>query len=88
MSKDVEEQAVQWKERLCAMGLRIDIDLRKESLARRIAESSEQGVPYVLVLGQRELQQGKITLREADGNQFVLAMDDVIAEIKSRCSEP
>ena len=88
VSKDVEEQAVQWKERLCAMGLRIDIDLRKESLARRIAESSEQGVPYVLVLGQRELQQGKITLREADGNQFVLAMDDVIAEIKSRCSEP
>lgn len=49
---------------LRAEGLRVKIDSRNESLGKRIRESRMQRVPYILVIGEKEISSGKVAVRK------------------------
>lgn len=68
-------------------GLRARVDARDESLARRIAESHDRGVPFVAVLGAREVASASVALRSREG-QRVLPLDDARAELRRACAAP
>ena len=72
---------------LAAVGLRARRDAREESLARRIAEAHQAAVPFVVVVGARELAAGTIAMR-AGNEQHVLSLQDGIALLKERCALP
>jgi threonyl-tRNA synthetase len=44
-------------------GLRVDVDRRSEKLGYKIREGETMKVPYLLVVGQREADQGAVALR-------------------------
>ena len=50
-------------ERLRSEGLRTDLDAREESVAYRTRSWEKERIPYLLLSGEREARQGKITLR-------------------------
>jgi threonyl-tRNA synthetase len=50
-----------------AAGLRVHADLRNEKISYKIREHSVQKVPYLLVLGDREVEAGCVTARVRDG---------------------
>jgi threonyl-tRNA synthetase len=50
--------------RLRAAGLRAELDARTESVARKIREAELRKVPYMLVVGDREEENGEVALRE------------------------
>ena len=83
------EQADAARALVCSLrdgdGLRVSLDARGESLARRIAEAHERGVPFVLVLGRRELENGSVAIRSRAG-QEVLARDDARARLVRECA--
>jgi len=62
--------------RLAAVGLRVRVDGADATLGRRIAMAHHLGVPWVAVVGAREAEAGTVTLRERDGGQAVLSVDD------------
>ncbi|UJR81286.1 threonine--tRNA ligase [Sandaracinus amylolyticus] len=68
-------------------GARVSIDAREESLARRIAEAHERGVPHVAIVGAREVERGEVALRSRDG-QRVLAEDDARALLREALARP
>lgn len=66
-------------DRLRAEQLRIQIDNRNESLGKRIRENRLQRVPYMLVIGDKEVEAQKVAVRkrpEADLGQ--MGTDDFI----------
>jgi threonyl-tRNA synthetase len=51
-------------EQLRAEGLRVEIDARNESLGKRIREGRLQRVPYMLVIGDKEVEAQKVAVRK------------------------
>ena len=56
--------------RLRAMGIRIEKDLRNEKLNYKIREAQLMKVPYMLIIGEREKEDGTVTVRKRDGENL------------------
>lgn len=82
-----QDAAVTALAELRAAGLRAELDVRSESLARRVAEAHADGVPCLAVIGAREAAAGTLALRERDG-QRVLPRAEAIAGLRERCAAP
>lgn len=88
VNKEQEPGAAALLADLAKRGLRVDVDSRKESLSRRIAESAEQAVPWILVRGAREEADDRIVLRDRDGAQASLPREEAIQRLLADCAEP
>ncbi|MEP6572866.1 MAG: His/Gly/Thr/Pro-type tRNA ligase C-terminal domain-containing protein, partial [Gemmatimonadota bacterium] len=81
-------------DRLTALGLRVHLDDRNETLNYRIREGEVAKVPYMAVVGQREADTGSLALRVrgAGKKQEVLSVEDFIAritgEVRTRALAP
>ena len=54
---------------LAAGGLRVDVDERQEKIGYKIREAQLQKIPYMLVVGDREVAEGTVGVRHrADGD--------------------
>src|SRR5438094_403724 len=78
-------------EKLRAARLRAELDDRNEKLGYRIREAQLRKVPYMLVVGERESQNGTVSLRHRSGEDLgAVPLDRVLAdlarEIGSRAS--
>ncbi len=70
-------------------GIRIETDERTESIGKRIREQSKMKVPYILVVGDKEIQDSSVAIRgRNDENLGTLPVSEFItkiqAEIKSK----
>lgn len=50
--------------RLRRQGLRVEVDARRERVQHKIAEAEVQKVPYMLVVGDREAEEGLVAVRQ------------------------
>lgn len=58
-------------------GFRVEADLRNEKIGFKIREHTIQKVPYLLVVGDRELESGQVAVRARDGADLgVMSVDD------------
>lgn len=61
-------------------GLRADADLRSETIGYKIRDHTLQGVPYLLVIGDREAREGTVAVRSReDGDLGAMSLDDFMA---------
>ena len=61
-------------------GLRADADLRSETIGYKIRDHTLQGVPYLLVIGDRESREGTVAVRSReDGDLGAMSLDDFMA---------
>lgn len=51
-------------------GLRVEVDERNESVGRKIREAELQKVPYIIVLGDKEIESGKLSIRERGSKEL------------------
>jgi len=51
-------------------GIRVKIDLRNEKIGFKIREHSMQRVPYLVIIGDKELEQQRITVRTQKGDDL------------------
>ena len=72
---------------LAAHGVRVRIDARAESLARRVLEAHERATPFVIVIGDRERRGGLLTLRTGS-EQRVLPSAEAVAELARAVTAP
>jgi threonyl-tRNA synthetase len=63
------EYAREVAKQLRAEGLRVDIDERSERMNAKIRDAQNQKVPYMLVLGDKEMDECHVSLRVRDGSQ-------------------
>jgi threonyl-tRNA synthetase len=77
------EYARSVQQRLDAAGVRATVDERGEKVNLKIREAQLQKIPYMLVVGDREQQNGQVAVRNRkQGDQGAKALDDFIGEIR------
>jgi len=63
-------------------------DLRNEKIGFKIREHTLKRIPYMIVIGDRELEEGKISVRTQSGDDLgTMSLDDFITEIQSKLSQ-
>jgi threonyl-tRNA synthetase len=72
---------------LAAAGLRARLDGGGETLARRVAIAHDDGVPFVVVLGDAELRDGTLALRAANA-RWSAPVAEAVADLVERCRRP
>jgi len=73
---------------LRAAGLRVEVDDSSERMQAKIRDAQVQKVPYMLVIGDREMNAGQVNLRLRDGNvPGAMAVDDFIALAQAAVAE-
>jgi threonyl-tRNA synthetase len=55
---------------LRSAGIRAEIDLRNEKLGFKIREAQVGKIPYMLVIGDREMEESQVTPRFRDGKNL------------------
>ena len=77
------EYAQQVFEQLKDAGIRVEIDSRSEKVNLKIREAQLQKIPYMLVVGQREADGGKVAVRHRKrGDEGAKPVQEVIARLR------
>ncbi len=81
-----EKVAVQMRDR----GIRVEVDLRNESIGKKVRQSIVEKVNYVLTIGDSEVEKGCVAVRDREGKvQQDVKVDAfikrVVDEIRKKC---
>ena len=70
------------------MGLRASADLRKEKIGRKILDAEVEKVPYKLIVGDKEVEDGTVSVRRrGEGDIGAMAKADFFALVKKENDE-
>ena len=58
------------KAKLEGAGLRVELDLRRERIGHKIRETTLEKVPYMAIVGPKDVETGTVSARLRDGRQF------------------
>ncbi len=67
--------------KLRSLGVRVEKDLRNEKLNYKIREAQLMKVPYMLIVGEREKEEGTITIRKQDGTNLPAMTPDAFVDL-------
>ena len=79
VEKSCNAYAIKIQDYLTKYGYRVDIDLRKSKLNKKILSSTAQAIPYMLVLGSKDVECNTVSVRKIDGFQYKpMSIDEFI----------
>ena len=65
------------------MGFRVEVDYRNEKIGRKIRDAQMEKVPYMVVVGDRDMENGTVSPRHrTDGDLGAMSMDEFSALLK------
>ena len=65
------------------LGFRVEVDYRNEKIGKKIREAQLEKVPYMLVVGDRDMENGTVSPRHrADGDLGAMSLDAFAAMLK------
>ncbi len=70
VSEKYVDYAKQLSEKFDKNGIRVELDDRNETLGYRIRENQIRKVPYMIIVGEKEKEAGKISVRTRDGRDI------------------
>lgn len=77
------------KKALSDAGLRVELDLRNEKINLKVREHSMAKVPWMLIVGRREAEDGTVALRRhGSKDQIVVPLADAISTLVSSAHRP
>jgi len=69
-------------------GVRCEKDFRNEKLGYKIREGQMQKIPYMLVIGDREVESGTISPRQRDGKNIgSVSVSDFVSIVDEKCNK-
>lgn len=75
-------------ENLAAAGIRVKVDDRDEKIGYKIREArSLDRVPYMLILGEQEVEAGNISVRDRSNETHTAELDEFIAQVVKENAE-
>ncbi len=80
----VNDYAQDVAKQLRAVGLRVETNLRSEKIGAKIRDAQLQKIPFMLVLGDREMEQGKVAVRERTKGDIGVMTPDEFKEMAQR----
>ncbi len=83
-----DDWAYELKAKLEAEGIRAEVDTRNEKIGFKIREAQLEKVPYMISLGDREVQEKTVDLRDRKGGKFgTMSVEDLLAKLKQEITD-
>ena len=77
------DYAFELKKKLFALGLRVEVDDRNEKIGYKMREAQVKKIPYMLVVGDQEMEAGTVNMRRhAEKDTATMTVDEFIAYIQ------
>lgn len=88
----ITERHQEWAQglvgQLQARGVRVELDDASESLSKKIRNAQKAKVPYMVVVGDKEIENDQVAIRHRDGaEQEVLAVADFVNRVEQEIVE-
>ena len=88
LSENLADKAKEIEEKLAQAGLRVTSDLRSEKIGYKIREAQLEKVPYMLVIGNKEIEEGTVSVRSRkNANLGNMTLDYFIAMAKEEIDQ-
>lgn len=88
ISERQHDYAQQVTDQLSTAGVRAEIDSRSEKVGYKIREGQLQKIPYLLIVGDKEIEQGAVAVRHRkQGDLGAMALVDFMAKISAEIKE-
>ena len=72
--------AMKVKERLCAAGLRVEVDDSSNTIGYKIRNTQMQKIPYMLVVGAKEMESDSVSVRNRAGETVTKTVEQFLAD--------
>ena len=83
ISEKYMDYAQSIQKKLDEAGIRVELDTRSEKIGYKIREAQQAKIPYMLVVGQKEEEDGTVSVRSrAAGDEGAKSLDAFIADIQ------
>lgn len=80
ITDDQKEYAQNIVDALKKVNVRVELDLSSDPISGKIKSAQLDRLPWMLVVGAKEMEQGTVTLRHGDGKQeFGITVADIVA---------
>ncbi|WP_105203374.1 threonine--tRNA ligase [Neobittarella massiliensis] len=88
ISDKFHEQAKALESQLAAAGLKVEGDYRSEKMGYKIREAQMEKIPYMLVLGEKEVESGTVSVRSRKGGDLgAMPVADFIAMAEQQIAD-
>lgn len=85
LSFDMREQAFKIAQDLRRNGISTDVDLARKKLKKSLAYADNLGAKYAVLVGARDIEAGKVTIRNMEsGDQKLVDIDTISQELKDK----
>ena len=68
-------------------GIRVEEDFRNEKLGFKVREAQLKKIPYMVIIGDKEVKEQRLTVRLRDGTNISLMIEELIERIKDECKK-
>jgi len=83
-----DEYSKKIKDRLSEIGIRADCDLRNEKTGFKIREGTLEKIPYLLIIGDRELEEETVSVRSRkNGDEGVLPLSEFLVRVEKEAKD-
>ena len=89
ITSDADAYAEETAQMMRAAGLRVELDIRNEKINYKVREHSHQKVPVIAVVGAREAEEGKLSLRRlGQKQQEIVAREEAVEKLAGEALAP
>jgi threonyl-tRNA synthetase len=84
----IADRHIEWcealKQRMVEMGIRATVDGRSEKTGKKVAEGQVAKIPYMLIVGDRDIQAGNVSVRQREkGDLGPRPVEEFLADLKA-----
>ena len=89
ITSEIDGYAVEIQKTLKSSGFRVEMDLRNEKINYKIRENSLQKIPFLLIVGKKEMEEKSVTLRTfGSKDQEIIKLDNLTDFFEKKCIIP
>jgi threonyl-tRNA synthetase len=89
ITSEIDGYAVEIQELLKRSDFRVELDLRNEKISYKIRENSLQKIPYLIIIGKKEMEEKSVTLRSfGSKDQEKIKLDNLTDFFEKKCMIP
>ena len=84
VSEKFNDYSMEIYKKLKDENIRVEIDTRNETLGARVRDAQNEKVPYMLIIGQKEVESNSVTIRQKNSKEMTSdSIENFILHIKS-----
>lgn len=88
ISEKYHDAAIKVQAELIKQGLRVNVNLDPDTMQNKIRRAENENIPYMLILGEKEINTNSVSLRQRNGQELgLIRIEEFIERIKNEIEQ-